>query len=213
MSFAIIDQGRRVATPLKTLFPDKGVAQTSASEAAHSSTHNEKDLQSENSEFRKIIERATPKREELTPGTYDDLKPTKTPQPKKQSLTAEQIMSTPVHKIVEGTTAHAAWQRMQTLNVSHLMVTDSTGKTVGLLSKIHILALGKDSTQSITNYYCQKIIAGSLHTQVTQIAACFIEFDINALPIFDETENLVGIVCRTDLLRLIISGARIESWA
>ena len=56
MSFAIIDQGRRVITPLKTLFPDKGVAQTSASEAAHGSTHNEKDLQSENSEFRKIME-------------------------------------------------------------------------------------------------------------------------------------------------------------
>jgi predicted transcriptional regulator len=73
--------------------------------------------------------------------------------------------------------------------------------------------LGKDSTQSITNFYTQKLIAGAPHTQATQIAACFIEFDINALPIFDHDENLVGIVCRTDLLRLIISGAHIESWA
>lgn len=213
MSFAIIDQGRRVKTPLRTLLPDKGVDQSSAGEGLHSSTHNDKDLQTKNDEFRKIMQRTAGAREESTAGTYDALKPSAAPTPKKQGLLAEQIMSSPVHSIVEGTTVHTAWERMQELSVNHLMVVDTSGKTVGILSAKDLLSLGKDSTLSITPYYSQKLIAGAPHTEIVQIAACFLEYDINAIPIFDHNEQLVGIVCRADLLRLIISGARIESWA
>ncbi len=213
MSFAIIDQGRRVNTPLRSIFPDKGVDKSSASESTHSSTHNEKDLQTKNNEFREILERTSPPREDTTPGTYDGLKPHQHPGAKKSGLIAEQIMSTPVHTIVEGTIVHAAWERMQALNISHLMVLDNSAKPVGILSALDIIALGKESTQSITNIYSDKLIAAAPHTQVTNIAACFLEFNINAIPIFDSGEQLVGIVCRSDLLRLIISGAHIESWA
>jgi len=213
MSFAIIDQGRRVNTPLRTLFPDKGVDQPSSSETTHSGTHNQKDLQSASDEFSRIMQRTAPPREETTPGTYADLKPTPGPAPKKTGLLAEQIMSSPVHSIVEGTIVHSAWERMQELKISHLMVVNTQGKPVGILSAKDIIALGADSIQSITNIYNQKLIAGSPLTEVTQIAACFLEYDINAIPIFDQEEQLVGIVCRSDLLRLIISGAHIERWA
>lgn len=213
MSFAIIDQGRRVKTPLRSLFPDKGVDQTSASESMHSGTHNNKYLQSTNSEFARIMQRTGHPREENTPGTYEDLKPKISPAQKKPGLIAEQIMSAPVHNIVEGTIVHSAWERMQELKVSHLIVVNNQGKPVGMLSAKDIIALGKDSTLSITDIYSQKLIAGSPFTEVTQIAACFLEFDINAIPIFDHEDQLVGIVCRADLLRLIISGAHIESWA
>ncbi len=213
MSFAIIDQGRRVKTPLSTLLPAKGIDQSSAGESLHSSTHNDKDLQTKNDEFRKIMERTSGNREESTTGTYDALKPSAVPAPKKHGLLAEQIMSSPVHRIMEGTTVHTAWERMRELSVNHLMVVDTQNKTVGILSVKDLLPLGKDSTLSITPYYSQKLIAGAPHTEVVQIAACFLEYDINAIPIFDHDEQLVGIVCRSDLLRLIISGARIESWA
>jgi predicted transcriptional regulator len=102
---------------------------------------------------------------------------------------------------------------MQELKISHLMVVNTQGKPVGILSAKDITALGADSIQSITNIYSQKLIAGSPLTEVTQIAACFLEYDINAIPIFEQEEQLVGIVCRSDLLRLIISGAHIERWA
>lgn len=213
MSFAIIDQGRRVKTPLRSILPDKGVDQTSASEGTHSGTHNDKDLQSNNNEFARIMQRTSPLREEGTPGTYDELKPSMTGGAKKPGLLAEQIMSHPVHSIVEGTIIHSAWERMQELRISHLIVVDPQGRPVGILSAKDILALGKDSTLSVTNYYSQKLIAGTPHTEVTQIAACFLDFEINAIPIFDHSEQLVGIVCRADLLRLIISGAHIERWA
>ncbi|NQZ32130.1 MAG: CBS domain-containing protein [Oceanospirillaceae bacterium] len=213
MSFAIIDQGRRVKTPLRSIFPDKGVDQTSASEATHSGTHNHKDLQSSNNEFARIMQHSGSPRDERTPGTYDELKPSAAAEPKKAGLLAQQIMSHPVHSIVEGTIVHSAWERMQELKISHLMIVDPQGKPVGILSARNIIALGKDSTLSITNYYSQKLIAGSPYTEVTQIAACFLDFEINAIPIFDHNEKLVGIVCRSDLLRLIISGAHIERWA
>ena len=213
MSFAIIDQGRRLKTPLKALFPDKGVDRTSASDVAHSSTHDDKNYQSKTNEFRDILEHTGQAPAQPNKPTYEDLKPSAQPTQKKQGLLAEQVMSSPVHSITQGTTVHSARERMQELNISHLMVADSNGKPVGILSTKDIAALGPDSTQSITNFYNQKLIAGSPYTQVTQIAACFLEFDINAIPIFDDSEQLVGIVCRSDLLRLIISGAHVESWA
>jgi len=40
-----------------------------------------------------------------------------------------------------------------------------------------------------------------------------VEFGIGAMPIVDSHDALVGIVTRTDLLRLLISGAHIERWA
>ena len=212
MSFGIIDQGHRIKTPLRSLFPDKGVDKMSASTTAHSGTHPDKDWQTKNNEFRNILDTAGGHREEPTPGTYDALKP-KSPAQKKPGLMAAQIMSTAVHRVAEGTIVHSAWERMQELNVSHLMVEDINGRPVGILSSKDILALGPDSTLSITNYYSQKIIVGSAHTEVAQIAACFIEFEINAVPIFDHNDQLIGIVCRSDLLRLLISGAHVESWA
>jgi CBS domain-containing protein len=213
MSFAIIDQGRRVKTPLRTLFPDKGVDRTSASDLTHSGTHDDKNFETKNKEFRNLLENTAHTQEQKTTATYEDLKPSARPIPKKQGLLAEQVMSSPVHSIAQGTTVHSAWERMQALNISHLMVVDTQGKPVGMLSTKDIAALGQDSTQSITDYYNQKLIAGYPNTEVTRIAACFLEYDINAIPIFDDSEQLVGIVCRADLLRLIISGAHIEGWA
>jgi CBS domain-containing protein len=212
MSFAIIDQGRRVSTPLRSIFPDKGVDKTSGSEAAHTATHDDKDLQTKHKDFRDIMERQSSP-DDKTPGTYDGLKPSSHAATPKKGLVASQIMSQPVHTILEGTTAHAAWERMQNLHISHLLVTNAAGKTVGILAKNDVIEIGKSSTQSITPFYNKQMIAGLPTTQADQIAACFLEFDINAVPIFDKEEELVGIVCRADLLRLIISGAHIERWA
>jgi len=212
MSFAIIDQGRRVSTPLRSIFPDKGVDKTSASETAHTATHDDKELQTKHKDFRDILERQSPP-DDKTPGTYDGLKPSAQANSHKKGLMASQIMSHPVHTILEGTTAHTAWERMQNLDISHLLVTNALGKTVGILTKKDVIDIGRDSTQSITPFYTKQMIAGLPTTQTDQIAACFLEFDINGIPILDEQEQLVGIVCRTDLLRLIISGAHIERWA
>jgi CBS-domain-containing membrane protein len=212
MSFAIIDQGRRVSTPLRSIFPDKGVDKTSASEASHTATHDDKDLQTKHKDFRDLLERHR-SADDKTPATYDGLKPSSHANSSKKGLIASQIMSQPVHTIIEGTTAHAAWERMQNLHISHLLVTNAAGKTMGILAKNDVLKIGKESTQSITPYYNKQMIAGLPTTQVDQIAACFLEFDINGVPIFDSEEELVGIVCRADLLRLIISGAHIERWA
>ncbi|MGB1239930.1 MAG: HPP family protein [Pseudomonadales bacterium] len=213
MSFAIIDQGFKTQTPLRTLFPDKGVDRTSSGARSHTSTDSDLDYQSQANLFRNLLD-ANPNTVDVSgQTTYDALKPNAKPQAKKPGLIASQIMSTPVHSIPLGTTAHATWEKMQELSISHLMVDDLNGKPIGIVSRKDILPLGVNSTQSITQIYTSKLIAGSPTTEVAQIAACFIEFDINAIPIFDSENTLQGIVCRADLLRLLISGAHIEGWA
>lgn len=214
MPFAIIDQGFRVQTPLRSLFPEKGVAKTSAATHSQNSTDAEKDTISQQQNFSTFLDQNAQQQQSIAKsGTYDSLKPNQQANTHKSGLTAAQIMSTPVLGIPLGTTTHAAWERMQELNVSHLMVENAAGKPVGILSSKDILIEGTESTKSITNIYSPQLIAGAPTTEITQISACFIEFDINAIPIFNEEDQLVGIICRSDLLRLIISGAHVEGWA
>jgi CBS domain-containing protein len=45
------------------------------------------------------------------------------------------------------------------------------------------------------------------------LANTFVNYPIRAIPVVDADEHLVGIITRSDLLRLLINNARVESWA
>jgi CBS-domain-containing membrane protein len=40
-----------------------------------------------------------------------------------------------------------------------------------------------------------------------------VRYPIGAIPVIDRDEKLEGIVCRTDLIRMLINDGHVESWA
>ncbi len=213
MALIVIDHGNRIQTPVSSVFPDRGVEAATPAKATHDSAGLEKRMHADGEPFKQVMDSelgSTAKRTRPTgPDTYS---PDKTPAASRR-LKAAQIMSHPVQTIARETTFKNVWMRMRELKISHLMVVDSNQHPVGIISKDDVIEHGKDSPVSIANFYTRKLIAASPETDVSVISATFIEFDINAMPVFDHHDQLLGIVCRSDLLRLLISGSHIESWA
>ena len=220
MSLIVIDQGNRVETPVKSLFPARGVEQASSSKATHDGAGIEKRVHADGESFTKILDHETKQQQPTekptdtynTQHTYNAINPEKLKQ-RATKLKAAQIMSHPVHTIAREVTFKTAWMRMQELHVSHLMVTGNNEEPVGIISHIDIIEHGKESPVSIANFYTKQLIAASPDTDISVISSSFIEYEINAMPVFDSNNQLLGIVCRSDLLRLLISGSHIESWA
>ncbi|WP_293264187.1 CBS domain-containing protein [Neptunomonas sp.] len=213
MSLIVIDHGNRIETPVKSIFPTHGVESTAPSKGLHDSAGVEKKVHADGENFTQYLNSEGGKKpQEQTQNTYSALNPEK----KKQQATklkAAQVMSHPVHTIAREVTFKAAWARMQELHVSHLMVTDADNEPVGIISHIDIIEHGKESPVSIANFYTRQLIAASPETDISVISSSFIEYEINAMPVFNANNQLLGIVCRSDLLRLLISGSHIESWA
>jgi CBS domain-containing protein len=213
MSLIVIDHGNRIDTPVKSLFPTRGVESTAASKGLHDSAGIEKQVHADGENFTHFLDKESAKRPQEQPAnTYSALNPEKQ-KPPATKLKAAQVMSYPVHTIAREVTFKTAWARMQELHVSHLMVTDTDDEPVGIISHIDIIEHGKDSPVSIANFYTRQLIAASPETDISVISSSFIEYEINAMPVFNENNQLLGIVCRSDLLRLLISGSHIESWA
>ncbi|SIS47212.1 HPP family protein [Neptunomonas antarctica] len=214
MSLIIIDHGNRIETPISSLFPARGVDATTQPKALHDSSGTEKRLHADGESFTDFLKGETtansPKQQ--TPNTYSAINPDK-PKSHSVKLKAAQIMTWPVHTIAREVTFKAAWIRMQELHISHLMVTGANDDPVGIISHIDIIEHGKESTVSIANFYTRQLIAASPDTDISVISSSFIDYKINAMPVFDEESQLLGIICRSDLLRLLISGPHIESWA
>ena len=217
MAFYVYDHGYRIQTPTESLFPPKGVGATQATRHIHRSADKEDRLHAEGEKF--II---PSKKQSGQNVTYS---PPQSKQAYAQSsghfggdaddrrrLSLSHIMVSPVHSVTPYTLVRAAWQRMEELEIGHLVVIEESGLLKGLISKHDLLDVGKDSLSSINDIYTRKLIAATPETLVRDAAQSFIEHNINSLPIIDKNDKVVGIVCRSDLLRLLVSPANQERW-
>ena len=212
MSLIIIDAGYRIQTPVDSLFPASGVAGLTQAKGVHVTAGRERQVDADGEDFTLLLE--SEKHTHAQPHQKDVVyeKPAGV-QERPHGITAEQIMSQPVQTILRSATFQATWDRMEVLGLGHLIVVDNNEKPVGIISRSDVREHGKSSPVSIANFYSQQMVAASPDTEASLIAHAFVEHHINAVPIFNTDEILVGIVTRSDLLRLIITGAHLERWA
>jgi len=217
MALYVYDHGYRIKTPKESLFKPGGVNSLSRSRHAHRGADVEDKLHADGEKFTVPSRRKNPSQESAGSGSASKVYTTFAKKSERRknattSLTVSRIMVSPVHTTRSNTPVVAAWKRMETLEVSHLVVSDDGSKPLGLISKPDLREAGIESIQSITDIYSQKLIAATPETLVQDVAISFIENEINAMPVVDHNDRLVGIVCRTDLLRLLVSGNRLEQW-
>lgn len=209
MALLVIDYGQRIATPVEAVFNRRGVEATSATKASHDSAGLETKVDADGDSFAQLLDSEPKPRPREPDTTYS---PSSMAPAKPHTVKAAQIMTQPVHSIPHNATFYRVWQRMQELAINHLMVSEND-RTVGIISRGDVLEQGKTATISINDHYSRQLIGAGPDTDVALIAASFIEYRIDAMPIFNEQNQLVGIVCRSDLLRLLIRGSQVERWA
>lgn len=215
MALFIYDQGYRVQTPKESLFPKRGVNSLTKSKESHQSAGSEDKLHADGDKF-VIPGQPQPQERNENSATraYTSHSTTehKSSEAPTARLTVANLMVSPVHTVQPGTTIHTAWKRLDSLEINHLIVVDDNNRPVGLVSRSDLQAAGKDSIHPVKSVYSGMLIAATPETLIQDIAINFIDNDINAVPVVDTDDRVVGIICRTDLLRLLVSGPHLERW-
>ncbi|KAA0874773.1 CBS domain-containing protein [Nitrincola tapanii] len=213
MSLIIIDQGNRIQTPLRSIFKPRGVEGLTESKNANATPGFEDQLQGSTSGLIRL-ETDVPKRAPSGSAqiAYEEASKAGKPKPR-PTLKASQIMTFPVHTTGIANTLRQAWALLEEHAIAHLVVINEEEEPLGLLSRQDVLLHGTDSTVTVAVVYQKQILVATNDTEISQIARIFVQYPIGAIPVIGERNELLGIISRTDLVRLLINDAQVESWA
>ncbi|MDV3349390.1 CBS domain-containing protein [Leptolyngbyaceae cyanobacterium CCMR0082] len=119
-----------------------------------------------------------------------------------QSVTAQDVMSSPVRTIRPATTVADAQRILLRYGHAGLCVADDIGKLQGIISRRDIdLALHHGFSHApVKGYMTLNLKTITPYTPLSEIQALMVTYDVGRLPVLDGNE-LVGIVTRTDVLR------------
>lgn len=115
------------------------------------------------------------------------------------------VMKTRVESISPRESAEAAWARMRTQRIRHLVVLDA-GRVVGVISDRDLAGPGSlRQVETVGDVMTTQVVSGHPEMTLRQAANQLRGRSIGCLPVM-ENEKLVGILTTTDLLELIGRG-------
>lgn len=120
------------------------------------------------------------------------------------------MMSAPVLTVETGETLWDAWQLMFVSGLRHLVVVDEHGATVGVISdRMIVTSLPTDATE-LGARRISDVISASPHLRIepgarpAEAAERMVAFGVEAVPVIDANQRLVGMVTEADLVRWIV---------
>lgn len=132
--------------------------------------------------------------------------------PRVVTLVSE-IMTSPVSTLPENSSIDTVWKFLQEKRFHHVPIVSTENKLVGVISDRDFIALGAINHRgSIRDLITTNIITTRPSTDVRSAAKLMFDERIGALPVVDENENLVGILTRSDILRVLYQRAPLELW-
>ena len=215
MALVIYDQGYRIQTPVRFRPRVEGLTQPQRSRTLPPNTHKIRSPEydtppsaGETPVARQARQAYSQTAKIVEPG-------------RKRAIPVSKVMTSPVFTIEQGSTLTEAWEQMQEHRVHQLAVLNEDGKLFGMLSDQDLLLrtspLGQTGpvtdSASIEGCYQTQLVIATPDTEARLVALVLLENHSNAVPVLSETEELVGIVTRSDLLHLIANDPDFEHWA
>ena len=115
------------------------------------------------------------------------------------------VMQKRVERISPNESAEAAWNRMRTLRIRHLVVQEGR-RIVGVLSDRDVAGRGSlRQVEAVGDVMSEPVVSGYPEMTLRQAANRMRGRSIGCLPVL-EGDELVGIVTTTDLLELLGRG-------
>lgn len=129
----------------------------------------------------------------------------------RRKLQAMHIMSNPVVSIPSQGTIFRALALMDQEEVDHIVVVDEEFKPERLLHRNRLDQAKTDGLILISQMVLEEFSAVTGDTLVRDIAQFFITHKLTAVPVVDQDSRLlIGIICRPDLMRLLVSGPNVK---
>ena len=132
--------------------------------------------------------------------------------------TAQDIMSTEVLTIREGTTLEEALKILINNRITGLPVVNAQNEMTGMVSEYDIMVQiagmpgaggGEKTNLSVACQFAGVTTTVTTTTDLKEIVDMFINLKYRRLPVVDRDQKLVGIITRRDLMRLYYYRARL----
>jgi acetoin utilization protein AcuB len=140
---------------------------------------------------------------------------------RQRAVTAADIMHRPVISLSSQTAINEAWILFARHRIHHLPVIDG-GRLVGIVSDRDLLraALNRGDEQlvraeTIADVMTQPVITTAPDTEIRLLAEVMVRQRISVLPVvaeIGEIEVVVGVITRSDLLRVMVDRGPMELW-
>ena len=140
---------------------------------------------------------------------------------RRRVVLAAEIMSQPVQTLRPQVSLRAAWRFFGARRFRHVPILNDKERLVGVLSDRDILRAVDDlddpntwpnEERTIADIMSTQIIAAKPDTSIREIAQVLFEERIGAMPVVDDSGQLVGLLTRSDILRTLVNEAPLELW-
>ncbi|MEA2017475.1 MAG: CBS domain-containing protein [Campylobacterota bacterium] len=134
----------------------------------------------------------------------------------------EQVMSYTSIIINDSTTIQEAYDLMQEHKVQQLLVrSDNKNHLKGMITQLEILnfmMVNSDSKNTIINKHISEISTKNIITtdpisDIRRVSKVMIDFNLNAIPVVDSEDVILGVVSRHDIVKAVSSIPHLQIWA
>jgi acetoin utilization protein AcuB len=140
------------------------------------------------------------------------------------TLVARDIMATPVTTLPLTASLAQAWELVKSTRFRHIPIQSQKGTLVGILSDRDLSRGTVDSALAgikgsaylakvtIENFVSHPVLVAAPEATILAIARVLLEERIGAIPVVSQDEELLGMITRSDILRVIVSHPNFEQW-
>ena len=134
----------------------------------------------------------------------------------------EQLMITDIKTIDETITIQECYNMLEEYNLAQLPMIDKSSKHIKrIVSRIDILSFimadleytEQNLLKTVDNLPSRAIITTDPISDIRRVCKVMIDFELNAIPVVDQEDNLVGILSRADIIKAVSNLPHLEIWA
>ena len=145
-------------------------------------------------------------------------------QSSRAKILAREIMSSPVATLPVTASLSEAWAVVHSKRYRHIPILGADEAVVGILSDRDLFRGTMESVLSgttwstkqvetpIRNLVSHPVLVASPEAELRAMARVLLEERIGALPIVSEVEGLVGMITRSDILRVLVAHPDFDQW-
>ena len=204
--FFVVDQGIRVQTPIDRLLNTQQVGPVDKTDAAHPVSP--RSVRADNVPVGVSVYQ---NESERNPHQTTERKPV---------ATVDEVMNKTVITASTDDTVAQAWKLIEQHRIHHLPVLNETENLVGILSDRDLLRYfirqqGRPGAalRRISEIMSGRVVTAEEHSAIRLLAEVMTARRFGAIPIVDTHGYIVGIVTRSDIMKVLVRDAPLELWA
>jgi len=127
-------------------------------------------------------------------------------------IVAGEIMNKKILPLHENLSLNEAWKMVKEHQFEHFPIISSEGKFVGLLSEKEILKRiqNKEGKKSLKEVISKETICADESTNLHEVIQVFFNENLEAVPILDNQQKVLGILSRNDLLQTMLKVSQLR---